>query len=252
MISQYLELTFLVLRRDFIIRYRGTFIGYFWSLLNPLMFAFVYVIAFKHILRIPVENYAIFLLAGLYPWLWISNSLSNASNGFSSYQSILKSRQTTPHIIPFFIVLTEFTNFLFTIPVILIFVYFSPAEIPVTSVFYFPIIFILTFGFLISLVSIISCLSLILRDLGHFVQLLVQLLFFLSPILYPLSLITDQFLKIYLMNPFVNLIQLWRQVLYSGDVDLSLILYPFAFTLGMFLVSWFCMKRIGHRAVQWL
>ncbi len=252
MISQHLELTFLILKRDFIIRYRGTFIGYFWSLLNPLMFAFVYVVAFKHILRIPVENYAIFLLAGLFPWLWMSNSLANASNGFSSYQSILKCRQTSPHIIPFFIVLTEFINFLFTIPVILLFVYFSPVDIPLTSVFYFPIIFILTFAFLIFLVSIISCLSLVLRDLGHFIQLLVQMLFFLSPILYPLSLIPDQFLQIYLMNPFVNLIQLWRQVLLSGNVDLNLIIYPLFFTLGMFLISRICMKKIGNRAVQWL
>ena len=252
MLSQYLELTFLVLRRDFIIRYRGTFIGYFWSLLNPFMFALVYVIAFKYILRVPVENYGIFLLAGLFPWLWMSNSISNASNGFNSYQSILRSRRTLPHIIPFFIVLTEFINFLFAIPVILLFVYFSPVEMAINSVFYFPIIFILTFAFLVCLVSIISCLSLILRDLGHFVQLLVQMLFFLSPILYPLSLIPDQFLSIYLMNPFVNLILLWRQVLYSGTLDISLTIYPFIVTLGMFFASWFCMKKIGNRAVQWL
>jgi len=241
-----------MVRRDFVIRYRGTFLGYIWSILNPLIFALVYVVAFKHILRIPVENYAIFLLTGLFPWLWISSSLSNAATGFHAYQSILKCGQTPPHIIPFFIVLTEFINFLFTIPVILLFVYYSPVDMPFESLLYFPVVFVLTFAFLICAVSIISCLSLILKDLGHFILLLVQMLFFLSPVLYPITLIPEKFLAIYLINPFVNLIELWRQVLYSGSVDIGLLVYPLLFTLGMFVAALLCMKKIGTRAVQWL
>ncbi len=252
MISHYIELTFLMVRRDFVIRYRGTFLGYVWSILNPLVFAFVYVIAFKHILRIPVENYAIFLLTGLFPWLWISSSLSNAATGFQAYQSILKSGRTAPNVIPFFIVLTEFVNFLFTIPVILFFIYISPADIPFESFLYFPVVFVLTFAFLICAVSIISCLSLILKDLGHFILLLVQMLFFLSPVLYPVTLIPEEFLDIYLINPFVNLIELWRQVLYSGNVDAGLLIYPLFFTIGMFVAAFLLMKRIGTRAVLWL
>jgi len=182
----------------------------------------------------------------------MSSSLSNAPAGFMAYQSILKCGQNSPYIIPFFIVLTEFVNFLFTIPVILLFVFFSPVDLPLLSLVYFPVIFMLTFVFLICVVSVISCLSLILRDLGHFVQLLVQMLFFLSPILYPMSLIPEKFLPLYLLNPFVNLVELWRQILYSGDVNLTLMIYPLFFTLGMFVVACFCMKKIGNKAVQWL
>lgn len=252
MLKHFLELTLLIVRRELVIRYRGTVLGYLWSILNPLAFALVYFIAFRYILRIPVENYAIFVITGLFPWIWMSNSISSGTTAFGSFQGVVKNGYSRPIIIPFFIVFTEFVNFLFALPVIYLFVAISPVQLPVTSLIYFPVLALLTGLFLLGAVSIVSCLCLILRDLGHFTQLAVQMLFFLSPIIYPSDMVPEKFLAIYTLNPFVNMIELWRQLLYSGDVNLTLAIYPLIFSLCLLLIGGVCLKRIGSRAVQWL
>ena len=248
----FLELTFLMLRREMIVRYRGTLLGYIWSVLNPLVFAMVYFVAFKHIIRIPVENYAVFLLTGLFPWLWMSNALNSGTKGFETYQAVLKSGAVRPIIIPFFVVIIEFVHFLFSLPVVFALVAFSTVPMPFSAFIHFPLIFTLTLIFLLSTVCIISCLSLVFRDLGHLIQLFVQMLFFLSPIIYPIDLVPDSLLSIYHLNPFVDLILLWRQLLYTGDVQLQLAIYPFLLSCVLCVGSYFCLKIIGNRAVQWI
>lgn len=248
----FFELTYLMSRREVTVRYRGTLLGYIWSVLNPLVFAMVYFIAFKHILRIPVENYAIFLLTGLFPWLWMANALNGGTKAFETYQAVLKSGAVRPIIIPFFVVIIEFVHFIFSLPVVFALVAFSPETIPISSFIYFPLIIALTVIFLLSSVCIVSCLSLVFRDLGHLIQLVVQMLFFLSPILYPVDFVPKSLQSIYHLNPFVDLIQLWRQLLYTGDIQLHLAIYPFVLSCVLGVISYFCLKRIGNRAVQWI
>jgi lipopolysaccharide transport system permease protein len=251
-VRHFYELTFLMVRREMIVRYRGTLLGYIWSILNPLVFALVYFVAFKHILRIPVENYAVFLLTGLFPWLWMSNALNSGTKGFQTYQAVLKSGAVPAVIIPFFVVIIEFVHFLFSLPIVLALVALSPVPIPFSEFIYFPVVFAVTVVFLLSSVCIIACLSLVFRDLGHLIQLFVQMLFFLSPIIYPMDMVPESFLSIYHLNPFVDLISLWRQLLYTGDIQLHLVSYPLLLSCGLYFVSYFCLKNIGNRAVQWL
>jgi lipopolysaccharide transport system permease protein len=132
-VKHFLELTFLMVRREMIVRYRGTILGYAWSVLNPLMFALVYIVAFKYIIRIPVENYGVFLLTGLFPWLWMSGAMNGGTKGFETYQAVLKAGAVRPIIVPFFVVIIEFVHFLFSLPVVLAIVFFSAAAIPITG-----------------------------------------------------------------------------------------------------------------------
>ena len=248
----FLELTFLMVRREMIVRYRGTVLGYVWSVLNPLVFALVYIVAFKYIIRIPVDNYAVFLLTGLFPWLWMSSAMNGGTKGFEVYQAVLKSGAVRPIIVPFFVVIIEFVHFLFSLPVVLAIVIFSSGHLSLAAYAYFPLVFILTALFLFAAVCIIACLSLVFRDLGHLIQLFIQMLFFLSPVIYPLDLVPDPYKAIYNLNPFVDLILLWRQVLYTGDVQLNLMIYPLTVSCVLGVGAYFCFKFIGQRAVQWI
>lgn len=250
--KHFLELTFLMIRREMIVRYRGTILGYAWSVLNPLVFALVYIIAFKYIIRIPVENYGVFLLTGLFPWLWMSGAMNGGVKGFETYQAVLKAGAVRPIIVPFFVVIIEFVHFLFSLPVVLAIVFYSVAAIPIAALIYFPIVFLLTAFFLFTTVCIVSCLSLVFRDLGHLIQLFVQMLFFLSPIIYPVDLVPDSFKTIYHLNPFVDLIMLWRQILYLGDVEWHLAVYPLIVSCCLCIGAYVCFKHIGQRAVQWI
>ena len=74
--------------KDLKVRYRSTMLGYLWSLLYPLAFALIFYFLFRVIVRIEVENYALFLIGGLFPWHWISNSASGPTLPPSLYPSL--------------------------------------------------------------------------------------------------------------------------------------------------------------------
>ena len=65
--------------RDLRARYRGSFFGFLWSFLNPLLLMLVYALVFAVYLRVPMDNYAVFLFSGLLPWLWFSSSLGHSA-----------------------------------------------------------------------------------------------------------------------------------------------------------------------------
>lgn len=247
-----LEICFLMVKRELTARYRGTIFGYLWSFLNPMAFALVYFIAFKYIVRIPVEDYAVFLLTALFPWIWMSASVIAGNNSFENFQALLKTGFVKPIIVPLIVVFTELTHFLFAIPILIIILFLSALEINLLNFFFIPILIIFQTIFLISVVSIISCLSLVYRDISHMINIFVQMLFFLSPIIYPLSLVPSSYLTIYKLNPLVNFFELWRQSFYIGNIDYSLLIYPTIITFILIFIGNFVIHKIGDRAVEWM
>jgi len=247
-----LEISFLMVKRELTARYRGTIFGYLWSFLNPMAFAAVYYIAFKYIVRIPVEDYSIFLLTGLFPWIWISASIISGTSSFENFQALLKTGYVKPIIIPLLVVFTELTHFLFAIPILLIMLFFSGFEINFLNFIFIPILMIFQTIFLISVVTIVGCLSLVYRDISHMITILIQMLFFLSPIIYPVSLVPSNYLSIYKLNPLVNFFELWRQSFYIGNIDYLLLIYPTILIFILITIAYFVIKKIGDRAVEWM
>src|SRR5215510_6581348 len=72
------DLLMILIGKEIKVRYKNSWLGYAWSIANPLFFACVYYIAFGFVMRVQVPNYPLFLIAGLFPWQWISNSMNGA------------------------------------------------------------------------------------------------------------------------------------------------------------------------------
>ena len=99
------------------VRYKRTVLGYAWSLLNPVVYAVTYWFAFKAILNVRIEGYFAFLLAGLFPWQWLSNSLLLAPNAFVANAPLVKKIAFPRYLIVASSVATEGLHFLLTLPV---------------------------------------------------------------------------------------------------------------------------------------
>src|SRR4030042_1176813 len=106
-IQHYIDLITILTQKEMKVRYKSTFFGYIWSIAHPLAFAFVFFMAFKVVMRIQMEGYAVFLIAGLFPWQWFSNSVNASPMVFLSNASIIKKVNFPRDIIPFAIVLQD-------------------------------------------------------------------------------------------------------------------------------------------------
>src|ERR1700752_2307906 len=104
--------------RELRARYRGSFLGFLWSFLNPLLLMLVYALVFSIYMRAPMEGYAVFLFSGLLPWLWFSSSLAHASSVIVTSAPLVKRVLFPTEILPLVSVLSNLINMLLSLPLL--------------------------------------------------------------------------------------------------------------------------------------
>lgn len=200
-------------------RYKNSWLGYAWSVLNPLAFATVYYLAFGVFMRVQITDYPLFLVAGLFPWQWVSHSMSAAPNIFLANATLLKKVRFARHILVVSAVLSDGLHFLMSIPVILVFLaiyhvaptWFWLIGVPALT----GIQLIMVYGMSL----LIASLNLFLRDLDRLTILFMAFLFFLTPIAYTSSMIPERYQVYMYLNPFTPLILNWQQLFLTGTLS---------------------------------
>jgi lipopolysaccharide transport system permease protein len=196
-------------------RYRNTFYGFLWVILNPILIFAVQAYAFKIIFKIHYINYTTFLLSGLLPWLFIVQSVEMCTNLFVNYASFIRNLPVGPLVLLFTQVLDNFINFLFSF-LILIFIFFfnEPEKYKILLVMPLPI---LSLAILIgSICLIFASVNVMLRDLRFVTSFLFSLLFYLTPIFYPPQFIPAEFKILVDINPFYYVIKPFQMLTMQG------------------------------------
>jgi ABC-type polysaccharide/polyol phosphate export permease len=208
------ELLYLLTLRDLKLRYQDTVFGLLWSLMKPLALGAVLYVALSKFVRIQVdEPYHLVLLTGLFPWVWFQTSLFLATPCFANGGALLKKVPFPRVVLPFSTVLTAGIHFLLTIPVLIILLGISGRHPSATWLLGIPLLATVQLALLMGAALLLASIDVFLRDLQHLIEVLLTLLFYLSPILYPLELIPDRWQPVMLANPLTSLIDAWRDLL---------------------------------------
>ena len=147
-----------------------------------------------------IENYTLFLFAGLLPWLWFSSGLLEAVGSISGGGNLITKSLFPPHILPVVSVLTNLVHFILAIPVLLIFMVFS-GIFPQVSLLWLPIIILVQLVFITGLALCFSALNVQYRDVQHVLGNVMTLWFFLCPILYSVATMPEKFRFSLYFNP---------------------------------------------------
>lgn len=218
--------------RHLSIRYRGSVLGFLWSFLNPLCLMLVYMLVFRYYIRFDhVENYTIFLFCGLLPWIWLTSSLIEGTNAIVSSGHLITKSMFPAHILPTVAILTNMVNFILSLPLLFIFMFFGGVELR-WSLLALPLI---ALGQLLCLQGItlaLSALNVHYRDVQHMVGNMLTFLFFLCPILYPISVVPERFRFTMEYNPLALLTTFYQGVIMDGTLpSLTAVLYFSVFTV---------------------
>ncbi len=170
--------------RELRARYRGSFLGFLWSFLNPLLLMLVYALVFSIYLRVPMEGYAVFLFSGLLPWLWFSSSLAHASGVIVASGALVKRILFPAEVLPLVSVLANLINMLLSLPLLLVFLLAFGIRLHGVLLF-LPLLLVLQLLLTTGLALALSALNVHLRDVEQILTNGLTLLFFLTPILYP-------------------------------------------------------------------
>ncbi|MCJ7664459.1 MAG: ABC transporter permease [Desulfobacterales bacterium] len=233
------------------VRYKSTFFGYAWSVAHPLAFALVFFMAFKIVMRIQMEGYAVFLIAGLFPWQWFSNSVNAAPMVFSLNASLIKKVSLPRNILPLATVLQDMIHFLLAIPVIVLFLFIYHKSPSFSWLYGIPLLLTIQLLMTYGLTLLISSLNLFIKDLGRLTVIGITMLFYVTPIIYSDAMIPARYKTLVLFgNPLSSLMVSWRNLFLDGTLDISLVAASFAYSLFVLMLGWKVYTRLSWKFAE--
>jgi len=217
----YRDLVLVLIAKELKLRYKSTFLGYAWSIFHPLAFALVYFIAFKVVMRIQMENYALFLICGLFPWQWFANSTVASNTFFIMNSSLIKKVKFPRQFLVLTGVLNDLIHFVASIPVIVGFMFYYHQCPSVSWLYQVPLLAVILFGITYGLSLLIASCNLFFRDLERLTSIFVTLWFFMTPIIYPVKMIPESLQWIVYVNPMASVVICWQSVFLEGVLPLD-------------------------------
>lgn len=241
-----LELT----RKELSIRYKHLVFGYVWSIISPLVSVVIYYFVFQIILKVQQPNYVLFLVAGLYPWQWIANSMGIAPSVFWSNAQLIKKTLFPRFLIPLVLVLQDALHFLLTIPIILLMMLYADITPGLAWIWALPVLFIAQFMMLYALNLLLATLTLFFRDIERFVQITMSFLFYLTPILYSEEKIPAEYQQFLPLNPFATLMVNWRLIFLENTVNLYYLVCSLLWGLFLMVCCHWIYKKLSWRFAE--
>lgn len=241
----YRDLLYFLTWRDVKVRYKQTLLGAAWAIIQPVTTMLIFTLFFGRLAKIESDGipYPIFAYAGLLPWTFFSNALTNSGNSLVGNANLITKIYFPRMIIPGAAVAAGLVDFGIAFGILLLLMLYYGVAFSVSMLMLPPLVM------LVALLALavgmwMSALTVKYRDVRYALPFLIQLWMFASPIIYPASLIPEKYRLLYGLNPLVGIIGGVRTALFGGTFDwLSLVLATFA-TLAMLTYAAYSFRRM--------
>ena len=217
---RYRELIRNLVRKDLTLKYRDSVFGFLWSLANPLLLIVVYSFVFGHILRGGPENFAYFIMVGILPWNFFAQSLMMSTGSIVDNGNLIRKVALPMEVFPVATVFFNLAQLLFAMLVFFPMAWFF-FNVPLTwSWLSFVPVLALQDLFTLGLCFIFSTATVFYRDVRHFTEIFLMLLFWLTPIIYDVQVAPETLRTALYMNPVSHFVLRYQDALYR-DVFVS-------------------------------
>lgn len=240
---RYRELFYFLAWRDILVRYKQTAIGMAWALIRPFLTMVVFTVVFGKLAKLPSEGvpYPILVFAGMLPWQFFANALSECSNSLLGNANLISKVYFPRLIVPGSAVIVSFVDFMISGMILLglmAWYDFIPGWRIMTLPFFIAIAFTAAMGAGLWLAS----LNVKYRDFRYIVPFIVQFGLYISPVGFSSSIVPEQWRLVYSLNPMVGVIDGFRWAILGGES----VLYLPGFTLSVGLVALLFISGIGY------
>ncbi len=219
-------------------RYKRSVLGVVWTLLNPLLNTLVLTIAFSQLFRFNLPNYAIYILSGLLFWNFFSQSINDAMDTLVWGSSLLKRIYVPRTIFAVAVVGNGLVNYLLAlIPLgLIMLVMHQPFS---TALITLPLAILILAMFTLGLSLLVSTVAVFVVDFVYIFNVLLSVWFYLTPIIYPLSIIPQSFQPLIRLNPLLHLLELFHTLIYNANMpDPRLWGLTFIMSLVTLIIGW--------------
>lgn len=245
---------FSLVQNDIRSRYRRSILGVGWSLLRPLCMTAILCVVFGTLFKRDITYYAPFVLVGIMTWQFIAESLTAGCHCFANGSAYIR-QQKIPHaIFPLRTILSSGFHFLvaFGLGIVITAVIMGIPSVAHLAFLPISMLIIAALGWSLAIISGVAQTHF--PDSSHLLEITLQIMFYLSPIMYDPSDFKDRsFATVLSLNPVTSILELFRKPLLHGELpSLFAISMSVGFTLGAALLAWFLLRRLERTLVYWL
>lgn len=248
---RYRDLLWSLAQRDLTVRYKRSVLGFLWTMLNPLLTMVVLTIVFSTFFRFEFQHFAVYLLAGLLLWNFFSQSTTQAIHNLLWAGGLVNKIYIPKPILVVSALIVGLVNLVLALVPLTLIMLLSQHRFTLALLFV-PIPMALTFLFALGVGLFVTTLAIFFADVVDIYQVGLMILFYLSPIIYPLSIVPERFLFFIQLNPLYYFIQLFRQPIYEGVLpEIGLVVRATLFALiALIAGSWFFTKKSDEFAYR--
>lgn len=238
-------------------RFAGSSAGILWSFIHPLIMILVYLFVFVYIFKLRLPEYsggkeaAMFLMAGLFPWMALAEGLIRSASSLIENATLIQKTIFPTEVLPAKAVVSAFATHGVAIGALAIYAVIIKHHFAI--LLYLPFIIILQIFFTLGLGFMLSCLTIFLRDTLHVLQLLVGFWIYLTPILYPVSMLPEWARLAMYGNPVYPLISIYQSLFLNGDIgNFLMFLLVLMWTIFFYFLGAFFFSKLKYEFADWL
>ncbi|NYE21011.1 ABC transporter permease [Microbacterium immunditiarum] len=253
---RYLHSLWLLSARDLRVRYATSALGYLWSVLDPLLMSAIYWFVFTQVFQRTVgqEPYIVFLITALLPWVWFNSAVSDFTRAFSKDARLVRSTAIPRSIWVNRIVLSKGLEFLFSLPVLALFVIVAqfsktPAELN-WGLLWIPVAVLLQTALLVGLGLLVAPLCTLYTDLERATKLILRLLFYASPVIYSIGDLPGIFPTLAVFNPLSGIFTLYRVGFFPDVWDTLAVVMGAVISLAFLALGAFVFRRLERPVLK--
>ncbi len=235
--------------RDVKIRYKQSFFGIVWAVLQPFMLMVVFSVVFSLFVRVktPGEPYAVFSYVALVPWTYFSRGLTNGVMSLIANSVLVTKIYFPRELFPLAALLSGFIDFAVSALIFIGMLAFFHSGVGF-AVLWTPLIVVVQMALMLGLMLLLSAANVFYRDVYQTVPFLLQLWLYITPVIYPLSLVPARFHLLFALNPMSGIIDAYRRaILQDMGPDPRLFAYAAAVSLVLLVLGYAFFKKVELR-----
>lgn len=199
-------------------RYKASVLGFLWTFIVPLCQLLVYTLVFSVILKSNIKRYYLYLFVALIPWNFFSNCLAGGSSCMIQQQSMVNKIYFPREVIPVSYVTAAFVNMIYCEIVVFAVSIISGVHFSALSLFCLPLVMLVEYILALGITMIVCAVDVYFRDLEHILGILSMAWMFMTPIMYDISVVPENLIPFFQVNPMTSIVTAYRDILYNGTV----------------------------------
>ncbi len=242
---EYRELLYFLVWRDVKVRYKQTLLGVAWVVIQPLATTLIFTIIFGNLAKLPSGNlpYAVFALAGLVPWNYFAGAFARGSGSLVSSANLISKVYFPRLIIPIASVLGGLVDMAIVLLMLFALILFF-GIVPTSGIVWLPLFIVLAIAAALGVSLWLSALNVRYRDVNYLVPFLSQFWLYATPVVYPASLIPEQWRLLYGLNPMASVVEGFRWSLFGGEAPGPMLLASIAMVIALLVGGAFFFRRM--------